>query len=153
ARLYAHLNDPPPAPSLYVPAVSMALDDVVARAMAKEPGDRYPSAGDLGRAAQAALSGVAVAIPERTGATGAAATVESEQVTEPPTEPTRRDVVIEAPMGDQTPQAEKPRRRLLALAGVAAALIAVVVLVVVLVSGGDGGDGTGTAATTSKEET
>ena len=33
ARLYAHLNDPPPAPSLYVPEVSMALDDVV------DPGD------------------------------------------------------------------------------------------------------------------
>ncbi|HWA53981.1 MAG TPA: serine/threonine-protein kinase, partial [Solirubrobacterales bacterium] len=35
ARLYAHLHDPPPAPSLYVPEVSMALDDVVARAMSK----------------------------------------------------------------------------------------------------------------------
>src|SRR5262249_60274006 len=48
ARLYAHLNDPPPAPSLYVPELSMALDDVVIRAMSKQPGDRYPSAGDLG---------------------------------------------------------------------------------------------------------
>ena len=57
ARLYAHLNDPPPAPSLYVPEVSMALDDVVIRAMSKAPDDRYPSAGDLGRAAQAALQG------------------------------------------------------------------------------------------------
>ena len=57
ARLYAHLNDPPPAPSLYVPEVSMALDDVVIRAMSKSPDDRYPSAGDLGRAAQAALRG------------------------------------------------------------------------------------------------
>ena len=57
ARLYAHLNDPPPAPSLYAPEVPMALDDVVVRAMSKQPGDRYPSAGDLGRAAQAALSG------------------------------------------------------------------------------------------------
>ncbi|MFN8163995.1 MAG: serine/threonine-protein kinase [Solirubrobacterales bacterium] len=60
ARLYAHLNDPPPAPSLYVPAVPMALDDVVIRAMSKQPQDRYPSAGDLGRAA--------VAAPERTAA-------------------------------------------------------------------------------------
>ncbi|MGV1048432.1 MAG: hypothetical protein ACOYD4_07910 [Solirubrobacterales bacterium] len=51
ARLYAHLNDPPPAPSLYVPALPMALDDVVVRAMSKQPGDRFPSAGDLGRAA------------------------------------------------------------------------------------------------------
>ena len=57
ARLYAHLNDPPPAPSLYVPEISMALDDVAIRAMSKDPDDRYPSAGDLGRAAQAALRG------------------------------------------------------------------------------------------------
>src|SRR6476469_154399 len=76
ARLYAHLNDPPPAPSLYAPEVSMALDDVVVRAMSKSPGDRFPSAGDLGRAAQAALAGTAVSLPERTVATGAAATGE-----------------------------------------------------------------------------
>ena len=57
ARLYAHLHDPPPAPSLYAPEVPMALDDVVIRAMSKSPEDRYPSAGDLGRAAEAALSG------------------------------------------------------------------------------------------------
>src|SRR3954447_21529620 len=73
ARLFAHLNDPPPAPSLYVPEVSMALDDVVIRAMSKSPDDRYPSAGDLGRAARAALRGESPALPERTVAPGAAA--------------------------------------------------------------------------------
>ncbi len=88
ARLYAHLNDPPPAPSLYVPEISMALDDVVARGMAKGPEDRYPSAGDLGRAAVAALSGAPIAIPERTVATGAAATVEPRTMAPAPTEPT-----------------------------------------------------------------
>jgi hypothetical protein len=76
AKLYAHLNDPPPAPSLYAPEVPMALDDVVARAMSKQPGDRYPSAGDLGRAAVAAMSGERPSVPERTVATGAAATRE-----------------------------------------------------------------------------
>ena len=80
ARLYAHLNDPPPAPSLHAPEVSMALDDVVVRAMSKQPDDRYPSAGDLGRAAVAALSGTAVTVPEHTVATGAAATVEAETI-------------------------------------------------------------------------
>ena len=55
ARLYAHLNDEPPAASLFTPMVPKALDRVIGRAMAKSPDDRYPSAGDLGRAADAAL--------------------------------------------------------------------------------------------------
>ncbi len=80
ARLFAHLNDPPPAPSLYAPEVSIALDDVVIRAMSKSPDDRYPSAGDLGRAAQAALRGERPATPERTVATGAAATRTAETI-------------------------------------------------------------------------
>jgi serine/threonine protein kinase len=162
ARLYAHLNDPPPNPSLYVPAVPMALDDVVVRAMSKQPGDRYPSAGDLGRAAEAALSGTAVPIPERTVATGAAATVESQQVTEAPTEqtrpertePTRSDVGdIDPPIAGEKSPTANPRRRLFAWAGGAAALVAIVVPIVVLASGGGGGAGTGTAATTTQEET
>ncbi|HXS34624.1 MAG TPA: serine/threonine-protein kinase, partial [Solirubrobacterales bacterium] len=86
ARLFAHLNDPPPAPSLYVPEVSMALDDVVIRAMSKTPDDRYPSAGDLGRAAQAALRGERTTAPERTVATGAAATRTAETISVEPEE-------------------------------------------------------------------
>ena len=34
-----------------------AFDAVIARALAKDPADRYPSAGDLGRAARAAAAG------------------------------------------------------------------------------------------------
>ena len=74
ARLYAHLNDEPPAASLFTPMVPKALDRVIARAMAKTPDARFPSAGDLGRAADAALSGSEVELSERTVATGAAAT-------------------------------------------------------------------------------
>jgi len=136
ARLYAHLHDPPPAPSLYVPEVPMALDDVVVRAMSKEPDDRYPSAGDLGRAAHAAFSGAPVAAPERTVATGAAATRESE----PPTQKL-----------PDVPQAGPPRRRLLFGAG-ALALVAAIVLAVMLSSGGgDGASGKTTSAQTVKQ--
>ena len=70
ARLYAHLNDPPPAPSLHATRVPMALDDVAIRAMSKPPGDRYPSAGDLGRAAIAALRGRAAGHPGAHGGDG-----------------------------------------------------------------------------------
>ena len=45
----------------------------VARAMAKLPDDRYPSAGDLGRAARAAALGRSPTEPERMVARGAAA--------------------------------------------------------------------------------
>ncbi|HVO53618.1 MAG TPA: serine/threonine-protein kinase [Solirubrobacterales bacterium] len=163
ARLYAHLNDPPPAPSLYAPGTSMALDDVVARAMAKEPGDRYPSAGDLGRAALAAVSGESISIPERTVATGAAATVEPETIAPlaptAETEPGPTDASGDGGGGGS--------RRVWALAGGGLAVVAAVVLAIVLSSGGggdggqtgaegtglaqtEGGDGTG--STTAKEE-
>jgi protein kinase-like protein len=116
ARLYAHLNEPPPAPSLYAPEVPMALDDVAIRAMSKQPDGRYPSAGDLGRAAEAALRGEAPTVPERTVATGAAATRTAETVTLP-----------------------GPRRRRLAIA--AAAAVAAIAIAAIALGGGDGGDG------------
>ncbi len=73
AKLYAHINDPAPAPSSYAPGLTGELDPVVARALAKDPEERFPSAGDLGRAALAAVTGSAIAEPERTVATGEAA--------------------------------------------------------------------------------
>jgi hypothetical protein len=95
ARLFAHLNDPPPAPSLYVPEIPIVLGDVVIRAMSKSPDDRYPSAGDLGRAAQATLRGEAPEAPERMVATGEAATRTVETVAVgPPRRLNRRPAIV-----------------------------------------------------------
>jgi serine/threonine kinase PknH len=57
AMIAAHLTMPPPRPSATNPAVPPAFDEVIARGMAKEPDDRYGSAGALGRAATRALKG------------------------------------------------------------------------------------------------
>lgn len=73
AKMYAHLNDPPPAVSQAAPHLPPALDQVIERALAKDPADRHPSAGDMARAARGALAGTAVAQPERSLGTGMAA--------------------------------------------------------------------------------
>jgi DNA-binding beta-propeller fold protein YncE len=73
AKIYAHLTDSPPSLADTAPEAAGRFDAVVGRALAKDPGDRYPSAGDLGRAARAALHGTVQPTPERTIATGVAA--------------------------------------------------------------------------------
>lgn len=52
----AHLSTPPPAAGAANPRVPAALDAVIARGMAKQPDDRYGSAGALARAARRALT-------------------------------------------------------------------------------------------------
>ena len=69
AKLWAHLTEPPPDVSAAAPEAA-AFDPVIRRALAKSPDDRHPSAGDLGRAAEAAAAGVPVAERERTVARG-----------------------------------------------------------------------------------
>ena len=73
AKLYAHVNDPPPTVSEVLPEPAPSLDAVIARALAKKPSDRFPSAGDLGRAALAASRGDQATVPERSVARGEAA--------------------------------------------------------------------------------
>jgi len=51
-----HLTAQPPRPNSVNPRVPVAFDAVIARGLAKEPDDRYGSAGALARAAQRALT-------------------------------------------------------------------------------------------------
>jgi serine/threonine protein kinase len=76
ARLWAHLADTPPKVSAVAPGVPRAFDRVIQRALAKVPGNRYSSAGDLGRAAVAAAVGAKVTVPERAVAVGHATPAE-----------------------------------------------------------------------------
>jgi serine/threonine protein kinase len=55
AVMFAHLQQPPPAVTGKRPDAPAALDDVLARAMAKVPSERFPSGKALGRALRAAV--------------------------------------------------------------------------------------------------
>jgi DNA-binding beta-propeller fold protein YncE/tRNA A-37 threonylcarbamoyl transferase component Bud32 len=55
AVLWAHVDEPPPRPTEVLPTLPRAVDDVIARALSKEPDARYETAGDLVEAAQLAF--------------------------------------------------------------------------------------------------
>ena len=73
ATMLAHLDAPPPSVLSVLPDASELLGEVVRRAMAKDPRDRYPSAGDLGRSALGAAQDRRTSTEERSVAAGDAA--------------------------------------------------------------------------------
>jgi YVTN family beta-propeller protein len=83
AKVWAHMNEPPPSVVDAAAGVPAQFDAVIRRAMAKEVDARYQSAGELGRAAlQAAENG-----SERdlaTAVTGAAEHTETDHDRPPP---------------------------------------------------------------------
>src|SRR5439155_14709447 len=56
ATMYAHTSEPAPALSSAAAGMSPALDPALARALAKQPEDRFQSAGDFARAVAAAVA-------------------------------------------------------------------------------------------------
>ncbi len=57
AVMFAHITEPPPKVSDVRPELPEALDAVIAKAMAKAPGDRYETCRAMIEAARAALGG------------------------------------------------------------------------------------------------
>ena len=78
ATLFAHVYEPPPSLEGPSAASHPTLGPVIAKAMAKEPAERYLSAGDLTRDAMAALHGA-----RYTGAPTIVATGEARPVDDP----------------------------------------------------------------------
>jgi serine/threonine-protein kinase len=73
AGLLARLEAPPPSPRSVRPDLPAEFDEVVCRAMARDPDERYPSGGDLGEAALVAAGALRRARPWSVVATGDAA--------------------------------------------------------------------------------
>jgi serine/threonine protein kinase len=137
-----HLSSPPPAVGDARPELA-GLDAVIARAMAKSPGDRYASCSDFA----AALSGQPHTAPTGAPADGTAlrhsapvtapretATTVAAPVTEPATtaitQPTSAMVPLQA-----TPPPPRARRRLLRPVTVITAIVAVAVVAGAIVLG------------------
>jgi hypothetical protein len=143
ATLLAHLHDPPPRPSER--GAPQGFDRVMARALAKDPADRYPSAGDLGRAALAAARGEPVTESERSVAVGPAAPSANGHAGPPtaltvaePTALTRAQTRVRRE--EETTVLPPRRRRRRALAGVFAG-IAAAGTAVALIGNPGAGDG------------
>ena len=158
ATLYAHLHDPAPDARALAPAVPEALADVVARALEKDPEDRFLSAGDLGRAALAAVGDGPVPPPERVVARGAAApggfaddeTAIPGGAGGPSATPTAPTALAPDGRHGSGGAAGPPRGARAWVTSVLALLAgaAVVVLAVVLLGGDDDKSGSGTSAQT-----
>jgi DNA-binding beta-propeller fold protein YncE len=135
ATLWAHLNDDPPSLHDRAPDVPASFDAVLARALAKDPDDRFPSAGDLGRAALAAAGRPVAPAPERLVAVGEAAPGDQETVVSPDQAPTV--LAADAPAG----------RRLWPWALAAVPIAGLALIAALALGGGDeGGNGGSTTA-------
>ena len=143
ATMLAHLHDAPPRPSLTA-GVPSGFDRVLARALAKAPQDRYPSAGDFGRAVLAAAEGRSVTEEERSVARGAAApTIRREAAlwsgTVVPPEPQEEERTPPAP-GEPAPirtyRARRPKRLWAWVSGAVAVAGATVAIAVIPGGGG-----------------
>jgi serine/threonine protein kinase/Tol biopolymer transport system component len=179
ALMHGHLTLPPPRPTKLLPWLAPAIDDVVARAMAKDPAERFPTCRALAEAAGRALAPVSApsTVPmadaedqrrtDRLAAGGLAATAVQRAVTQPPPQaqpqPTPRPTpqlppppVRRPPQpqpGFVQPEEERPNRVRWALAAAGLAVLVVAGIAVWLLNRGDGGNGGSSSTSTSTTAT
>jgi len=150
ATLFAHVHDPPPPLPDELAELYPTFGDVLDKAMAKQPEDRYLSAGDFARDAACALSGSRYEGPATVVAMGDARPRLEEDEPEPVDVPARATTQPSRPMTVPSATPDAPsvpedaggpadgqghRFRWAALAGVLAVVI-IVVAVIAITSGG-----------------
>ena len=166
ALIYAHLLEAPPSTRSARPELSPAIDDVIAKAMAKNPDDRYATARELAAAVRQALTEPAADAPPATAPEPAAAAPApvAQAAAAPPaggTPPAGTPgppAVPDAPAQDQAaPPPARPsgpsRKRLGIAAGVVALGIVGAVLALVLSGGGGKSAATGQTTQTTTHTT
>ncbi|OBK12516.1 serine/threonine-protein kinase [Mycobacterium asiaticum] len=121
ALMQAQLNAPIPRASEHRAGIPAELDSVIARGMAKNPDDRYPSAGDFAAAAQRALTPAPVTRDWVVGTPPAAPSPDVAPL--PPPGP---------PPAWAQPRQRKTRRRNMIVAAVALVAVAATVAFVVI---------------------
>jgi hypothetical protein len=163
-KMWGHVNEPFPVPAGATPGEPLV--PVLARATAKDPQERFPSAGDLAKAAAAALGGGAVDSPEHSVATGAAATGLAETATAQRLPAGAHDrTVADGRSRQERPEPATQRMsspagggrggrgwRTGAIIGGATVIAAGLIAAAALVAGGDSG-GTATTVTTTQPVT
>jgi len=129
----SHLMQPIPKPSELRPGVPTAFDAVIARGMAKKPGERYASAGDLALAAHDALvrrdQDQADTILRRSQAATMPESAVPGAVSQPQPTSTPQSPKAATPPASEPQPGSAPRRRKPALiAGIAVAAVVAIVL-------------------------
>jgi serine/threonine-protein kinase len=132
ATITAHLESPAPRASDHA-GVPDEFDEVIGRALEKDPERRYPSAGDLGRAAVAAAQGQITRELGHSVARGEAAPLPETRALNPhpPAPPTARIALKE----------NKRKNVVLEAVVIAAFFLVAVIVTVVALTGGSGGGG------------
>ena len=163
-QITAHLTLPPPRPSVLQDTVPAAMDAIIAKGMAKNPDERYPTAKELSKVARAAITQPIASLAPTTQApqrTEPAPVPPNESLAPLANRPTPRGVSPSAPTQwrpnletqrpDQKPPAQAPRGKRALWGGIAAGIgvIAVVITMVLVVTNRDTGAGSVSATSSA----